>query len=119
MDFAPCGDYGTAFSSEIVGGKPKGIGLSQWRVNLGGGSAAQGEASGIEDKSRRAESYLTDDLTYDWTRCEDNVTSWTVPRSWDVTISFFSAIHLPCSTPIMEKDFPPEGTFQSETGALW
>lgn len=65
MDFAPCGDYGTAFSSEIVGGKPKGIGLSQWRVNLGGGSAAQGEASGIEDKSRRAESYLTDDLTYD------------------------------------------------------
>ena len=24
----------------------------------------------IEDKSRRAESYLTDDLTYDWTRCE-------------------------------------------------
>ena len=58
------------FSSEIVGGKPKGIGLSQWRVNLGGGSAAQGEASGIEDKSRRAESYLTDDLTYDWTRCE-------------------------------------------------
>ena len=58
------------FSSEIVGGKPKGIGLSQWRVNLGGGSAAQGEASSIEDKSRRAESYLTDDLTYDWTRCE-------------------------------------------------
>ena len=58
------------FSSEIVGGKPKGIGLSQWRVNLGGGSAAQGEASGVEDKSRRAESYLTDDLTYDWTRCE-------------------------------------------------
>ena len=39
-------------------------------MNLGGGSAAQGEASGIEDKSRRAESYLTDDLTYDWTRCE-------------------------------------------------
>ena len=71
MDFAPCwGLRNCIFSSEIVGGKPKGIGLSQWRVNLGGGSAAQGEASGIEDKSRRAESYLTDDLTYDWTRCE-------------------------------------------------
>lgn len=41
-----------------------------WRVNLGGGSAEQGEASGIEDKSRRAESYLTDDLTLDWTRCK-------------------------------------------------
>lgn len=58
------------FSSEIVNGKPKGIGLSQWRVNLGGGSAQQGDASGIEDKSRRAESYLKDDLTLDWSRCE-------------------------------------------------
>ena len=58
------------FSSEIENGKPKGIGLSVWRVNLGGGSAGQGDASGIEDKSRRAESYLTDELTLDWTRCE-------------------------------------------------
>lgn len=58
------------FSSEIADGQPKGIGLSQWRVNLGGGSAEQGDASGIEDKSRRAESYLTDALTYDWNRCE-------------------------------------------------
>lgn len=58
------------FSSEIESGKPKGIGLSMWRVNLGGGTAEQGDASGIEDKSRRAESYLTDNLTLDWTRCE-------------------------------------------------
>ena len=58
------------FSSEIQSGQPKGIGLSMWRVNLGGGSAEKGEASGIEDKSRRAESYLTDDLTLDWTRCK-------------------------------------------------
>lgn len=58
------------FSSDIVNGQPKGIALSQWRVNLGGGSAAQGDASGIEDKTRRAESYLTADLTLDWTRCE-------------------------------------------------
>ena len=58
------------FSSEIAGGKPKGIGLSMWRVNLGGGTAEQGDASGIEDKSRRAESYLTNNLTLDWTRCE-------------------------------------------------
>ena len=41
-----------------------------WRVNLGGGSAGQGDASGITDKSRRAESYLTDDLQLDWTQCE-------------------------------------------------
>lgn len=58
------------FSSAIESGRPKGIGLSMWRVNLGGGSAEQGDASGIEDKSRRAESYLTDNGIFDWTRCE-------------------------------------------------
>lgn len=58
------------FSSEIVDGQPKGIGLSMWRVNLGGGSAEQGDDSGIVDKSRRAESYLTDNFSLDWTRCE-------------------------------------------------
>lgn len=58
------------FSSEIVDGQPKGIGLSQWRVNLGSGSAEQGDASGIEDESRRAESYMTENGTYDWNKCE-------------------------------------------------
>ena len=58
------------FSSEIQAGSPKGIGLSMWRVNLGGGTAEQGDASDITDKSRRAESYLTNDLTLDWNRCE-------------------------------------------------
>lgn len=58
------------FSSEIVDGQPKGIGLSQWRVNLGAGSAEQGDASGIEDESRRAESYMTENGTYDWNKCE-------------------------------------------------
>ncbi len=58
------------FSSAIESGKPKGIGLSMWRVNLGGGSAEQGDASGIADKSRRAESYLTANGTLDWNRCE-------------------------------------------------
>lgn len=63
------------FSQEIAAGQPKGIGLSMWRSNLGAGSAEQGDASniGIEDEYvyyRRAESYLNDDLSYDWTRCE-------------------------------------------------
>ena len=58
------------FSSEIVEGQPKGIGLSLWRVNLGAGSAEQGDASGIEDKSRRAESYMSSDGSYDWNKCE-------------------------------------------------
>ena len=31
------------FSSEIQAGSPKGIGLSMWRVNLGGGTAEQGD----------------------------------------------------------------------------
>ncbi|WP_240047214.1 glycoside hydrolase [Hymenobacter nivis] len=50
------------------GGQPLGIGLSQWRVNLGAGSAEQGEASGIKDEWRRAESFLTPAGTYDWDR---------------------------------------------------
>lgn len=58
------------FSSEIIDGSPKGIALSQWRVNLGGGTAEQGDASRIADKSRRTSSYLNDDGTYDWSRCE-------------------------------------------------
>lgn len=57
-----------------------------WRVNLGGGSAEQGEASGIEDKSRRAESYLTDDLTLDWTRCKGSATSCSAPKSLVVRV---------------------------------
>ncbi len=58
------------FSTEISASGPKGIGLSMWRVNLGGGTEAQGDNSGISDKSRRAESYLTDNLSLDWTNCE-------------------------------------------------
>ena len=58
------------FSSEIVDGQPKGIGLSFWRVNMGGGSMEQGDGSGIEEPSRRAESYLNADGTYNWSKCE-------------------------------------------------
>lgn len=58
------------FSKEIKAGQPQGIGLSMWRVNLGGGTLEQGSGSGIDDESRRAESYLNNDLTYDWTKCE-------------------------------------------------
>jgi O-glycosyl hydrolase len=57
------------FSTETgAGGQPQGIGLSLWRVNLGAGSAEQGEASGIKDEWRRAESFLTPAGTYDWDR---------------------------------------------------
>lgn len=56
------------FSQTITEGKVEGIGLSGWRFNLGGGSAEQGEASGIEDASRRSESFLNADGTYNWTK---------------------------------------------------
>lgn len=47
-------------------GSPTGIGLSAWRFNLGAGSAAQGEESGIDDEWRRAESFLGPSGAYDW-----------------------------------------------------
>ena len=65
------------FSKEMKDGQPLGIGLSMWRTNLGAGSWEQGLDSniGVENGQdgynyyRRAESYLNDDLTYDWSRC--------------------------------------------------
>lgn len=58
------------FSRDIGEGQPKGIGLSMWRVNLGAGSAEQGNNSGIETISRRAESYLKENGVYDWNSSE-------------------------------------------------
>lgn len=60
------------FSQNISGDQPQGIGLSMWRVNLGGGTAEIGAASGINDDSKynRAESYLNASGTgYDWNKC--------------------------------------------------
>ena len=56
------------FSQKVERGNPEGIGLSMWRVNLGGGTAEQGEASGITDKTRRVECFLTQNGTYDWNK---------------------------------------------------
>ncbi|PXX31806.1 glycoside hydrolase [Arenibacter sp. ARW7G5Y1] len=47
-------------------GSPRGIGLSAWRFNIGAGSEAQGEESGIKDPWRRAEGFLQDNANYDW-----------------------------------------------------
>jgi O-glycosyl hydrolase len=49
-------------------GSPEGIGLSMWRVNLGAGTVEQGDDSGIEDISRRAECFLDASGAYDWTK---------------------------------------------------
>lgn len=43
------------FSTDTLpNGNPKGIGLSMWRFNIGGGSAEQKDSSGIKDQWRRA-----------------------------------------------------------------
>ena len=51
-----------------AGGQPQGIGLSLWRFNIGAGSAQQGDASGIKDEWRRAESFLEQDSSWNWKR---------------------------------------------------
>jgi len=57
------------FSQEMDStGKPKGIGLSLWRFNIGGGSAEQGEASGISTDWRRAECFQNPDGSYNWNK---------------------------------------------------
>jgi len=55
------------FSKEKdANGNPKGIGLSAWRFNIGGGTAEQGDSSGIKDFRKRVECFLAPDGTYDW-----------------------------------------------------
>ncbi|TSJ43399.1 xylanase [Mucilaginibacter corticis] len=55
------------FSRDIdKDGSPKGIGLTLWRFNIGAGSTQQGNASGIRDEWRRAESFLNTEGTYNW-----------------------------------------------------
>ena len=57
------------FSSEFDSkGNPKGIGLSIWRFNLGGGTAEQGDSSHILDITRRAECFIDNKGNYDWTK---------------------------------------------------
>jgi O-glycosyl hydrolase len=54
--------------ADLLFSQEKGVGLSMWRFNIGAGSAEQGEASGIKDEWRRAESFLTPAGSYDFTR---------------------------------------------------
>lgn len=55
------------FSQSVdTNGNPEGIGLSVWRVNIGAGSAAQGNESNISDETRRTDCFLSKDGTYNW-----------------------------------------------------
>lgn len=59
------------FSQEISGGNAAGIGLSQWRVNLGAGTHEIGEASGInaDNAPNRAECFMNANGSYNWSKC--------------------------------------------------
>lgn len=57
------------FSQELDDtNSPRGIGLSAWRFNIGGGTAEQGKQSGIRDPERRVECFLGHDGHYDWNK---------------------------------------------------
>ncbi|MEO1012461.1 MAG: glycoside hydrolase [Bacteroidota bacterium] len=57
------------FSTEVdAAGNPKGIGLTSWRFNIGGGSAEQGESSNIKTDWRRSESFIDENENYDWNK---------------------------------------------------
>ncbi len=59
------------FSREIdASGNPKGIGMSVFRFNIGGGTAEQGDSSGIRMVPRRVECFQRPDGTYDWSKQE-------------------------------------------------
>jgi len=49
-------------------GNPLGIGLSTFRFNIGGGTAEQGDSSGISSAVKRVECFLSLDGTYNWNK---------------------------------------------------
>ena len=57
------------FSKQLdAEGKPKGIGLSAWRFNIGGGTAEHGIEGGIKELEHRVECFLSPDGKYDWSK---------------------------------------------------
>lgn len=57
------------FSQELdENGNPRGIGLSIWRFYIGAGTTEQGEASGIKNEWRRAESFIDSKGNYNWSK---------------------------------------------------
>jgi len=62
-------------------GNPKGIGLSAWRFNIGGGTAEQADSSGIRNVLRRVESFLSPHGTYDWQKQAGYI--WFVKKAAD------------------------------------
>jgi hypothetical protein len=57
--------FSRAYNAE---GKPKGIGLSAFRYNIGAGTTEQGDSSGIPLPAHRVECFLSPHGTYDWNK---------------------------------------------------
>ena len=76
------------FSKQMdADGNPEGIGLSCWRVNVGAGSASQGDDSNIEEEIHRTECFLLEDGTYDWTRCDGQ--QWFMSQAKEYGVEHF------------------------------
>lgn len=60
-------------------GNLQGIGLSAWRFNMGGGTAEQGDSSGISNPVKRVECFLSPNGTYNWNKQEGYV--WFVKKA--------------------------------------
>jgi hypothetical protein len=57
------------FSTDTAAdGSPKGIALSLWRFNIGGGSFEQGDTSQIATDWRREECFMSSDGSYNWNK---------------------------------------------------
>ncbi len=94
-------------------GKPKGIGLSIWRFNLGAGSAEQGDSSHINYPTR-TECVLRSDGSYDWSRQAGNDTFSNSLSGGACHTSSPSATQHPYISP--RTDLPPiQGAIHAQT----
>ncbi|MEQ8474493.1 MAG: glycoside hydrolase [Marinoscillum sp.] len=99
------------FSTEMdESSNPKGIGLTAWRFNIGGGSSEQGSASNIGDEWRRAESFIDENENYDWTKQEGQ--QWFLQKAVDYGVEHFTAFVN--SPPVV---YTKNGKAYSENGA--
>ena len=78
------------FSQELdANGRPKGIGLSMWRTNIGAGSANQSD-NGFRANSwfRETECPLLPDGTWDWTQGEG--TRWFIRKAKELGVDYLT-----------------------------
>jgi O-glycosyl hydrolase len=75
-------------------GNPLGIGLSAWRFNIGGGTAEQGDNSGISNPEKRVECFLSPNGTYNWNKQQGYL--WFVKKAVSYGVKDLIAF---CNTP--------------------